>query len=163
MTARRHKENKQTPSISVESAAEELGNVFVSFCDEYPDTGSLLILSLYGQAVSQLQDLIESGRHPGINWKSPRAELTYNSDLSPEALIEQARGHVWFIEASDGELEHINETYPVIATVPSERGWEVQIVADSLDGFQGKPVEPNLEHAYVYFMENTPGQSWKEN
>jgi len=41
--------------------------------------------------------------------------------------------------------------------VPAEEGWEVHVVADSLNGYDGEPVEPNLEHAYVYFMESRAG------
>lgn len=83
-------------------------------------------------------------------------EVVFNE--APEKLIEKARGHAWLIEAMDSELESIKEKYPVIATVPSDKGWEVQVVADRLDGFPGKLIEPNLEHAYVYFMEYELGQ-----
>jgi len=72
---------------------------------------------------------------------------------APEKLIQEARGHVFQIEALDGDLEEIKEKYPVITTIPSENGWEVQVVADELKGFHGKEIDPNLEHAYVYRME----------
>jgi ABC-2 type transport system ATP-binding protein len=78
-------------------------------------------------------------------------EVIFND--SPEKLIEEARGHVFKIDAIDGELEHIKEKYPVIATIPSENGWEVQVVADELKDVSGVEIEPNLEHAYVYRME----------
>lgn len=71
----------------------------------------------------------------------------------PDDLVEQAKGHVWKIEAMDGELESIKEKYPVVTTIPSEKGWEVQIVAHKLDTYPGELLDPNLEHAYVYFME----------
>lgn len=79
-------------------------------------------------------------------------KVVYNG--SPDKLIEKARGHVWLIEAGDSELEKIKEKYPVISTIPSEKGWEVQVVSEKLDDYQGKPIEPNLEHAYVHFFEN---------
>lgn len=88
-------------------------------------------------------------------------EVVYNG--SPDHLIEKARGHVWLIEAQDSELEHINEKYPVISTIPSEKGWEVQVVSEKLNNYEGKQIEPNLEHAYVYFLENQLHQSWNEN
>jgi ABC-type multidrug transport system ATPase subunit len=74
---------------------------------------------------------------------------------SPEELVKRAEGHVWKIEALDSDLDKIKETYHVIATIPSEVGWDVEIVADQLDNNQyaGKLMRPNLEHAYVYFME----------
>ncbi len=77
--------------------------------------------------------------------------LVYNGP--PDGLIDMAKGHVWRIETFDSEMEEIKEKYPVIATIPSENGWEVEVVADKIDKYDGKIIEPNLEHAYVYFME----------
>ncbi len=77
--------------------------------------------------------------------------VIYNG--APDALLQRVKGHAWRIEADDRELEAIKERYPVISTIPAEHGWEVDIVAERLEGFGGTPVEPNLEHAYVYFME----------
>ncbi|HDY88091.1 MAG TPA: ABC transporter ATP-binding protein [bacterium] len=88
-------------------------------------------------------------------------KVAYNG--SPECLIEKARGHVWLIEAQDIELEHIKEKYPVISTIPSEKGWEVQVVSEKLEDYNGKQIEPNLEHAYVYFLESQLHQSFNEN
>jgi len=84
--------------------------------------------------------------------------LVFND--APDKLIEKATGHVWLIEAIDSELDTIKEKYPVISTVPAEGGWEVQVVADKLNEFPGKQIDPNLEHAYVYFMEYELGQAW---
>jgi ABC-2 type transport system ATP-binding protein len=80
-----------------------------------------------------------------------RGEVVFQGP--PENLIEQARGHTWLIEAGRKELDSIKADYPVVTSVPVDTGWEVQVVADRLDGFSGRPIEPNLEHAYVYFME----------
>lgn len=77
---------------------------------------------------------------------------------SPEQLVKQAEGHVWLIEATEREYLEINEKYPVISTIPIDGGWEVQIVANEINGYQAKPMEPNLEHAYVHFMENKLNQ-----
>ncbi|WP_297097988.1 ABC transporter ATP-binding protein [uncultured Draconibacterium sp.] len=77
---------------------------------------------------------------------------------SPEQLVKQAEGHVWLIEATEQEYLEINEKYPVISTIPIDGGWEVQVVANEIDGYQGKPMDPNLEHAYVHFMENKLNQ-----
>lgn len=72
---------------------------------------------------------------------------------APDALLERVKGHAWRVETDDRGLESIKERYPVISTIPAEQGWQVDVVAERLDGFDGVPVEPNLEHAYVYFME----------
>jgi len=78
-------------------------------------------------------------------------ELAYSG--SPDGLIEAVKGHAFRIEAFDTELDEIKEKYPVIATIPSENGWEVEVVADELKDYNGKEIDPNLEHAYVYYME----------
>jgi hypothetical protein len=52
----------------------------------------------------------------------------------------------------------INEKYPVISTIPVEGGWEVQVVSPEINGYLGRQIEPNLEHAYVHFMENKLNQ-----
>jgi len=80
-----------------------------------------------------------------------KGKLIFND--SPEKLIDEARGHVFRIDALDADLDHIKEQYPVIATIPSKNGWEVQVVADELKDVTGVEIEPNLEHAYVYRME----------
>jgi len=77
---------------------------------------------------------------------------------SPEQLVKEAEGHVWLIKATEREYLEINEKFPVISTIPAESGWEIQVVADSINGYYGHPIEPNLEHAYVYFMENKLNQ-----
>jgi ABC-2 type transport system ATP-binding protein len=77
---------------------------------------------------------------------------------SPEQLIREAEGNVWQIEATETEYLEINEKYPVISTIPIDGGWEVQVVAESINGFHGKQIAPNLEHAYVHFMENKLNQ-----
>ncbi len=73
---------------------------------------------------------------------------------SPEELIKQSKGNVWLIEATEAEYMEINEKYPVISTIPTDGGWEVQVVSPEINGYYGKQIEPNLEHAYVHFMEN---------
>ena len=90
-----------------------------------------------------------------------QGEVVFNQ--APDKLIEKAKGHVWQIEAIDSELDKIKEKYPVISTVPSEKGWEVQVVADKLEDFHGKLIDPNLEHAYVYYMEYELGQAWNDD
>jgi len=90
-----------------------------------------------------------------------KGELVYNR--SPEALISETKGHVWLVNANDFQLEKIKEKYPVISTVQGPNGWEVQIVTDKLNDLEGKPIEPNLEHAYVYYLEHKLGEKWVEN
>lgn len=72
---------------------------------------------------------------------------------SPEKLIEKAKGHVWQINTSGTDYDILKNNYPVISTIPTDDGWDVQFVADKVAGFNATQIEPTLEHAYVYFME----------
>ncbi|HQV33746.1 MAG TPA: ATP-binding cassette domain-containing protein, partial [Calditrichia bacterium] len=72
---------------------------------------------------------------------------------APAAFIEKARGFTFQITANDQELVKLKEQYPVIATLPGEKGWEVELVAEKAPGPGAREIAPSLEHAYVYFME----------
>ena len=81
-----------------------------------------------------------------------RGELKFEG--SPDDMIALANDKVWEIFVNDFELQDIKEKYPIISTIPSAGGgWDIQVVADEIDGFSGKSVPPNIEHAYVYFMD----------
>jgi ABC-type multidrug transport system ATPase subunit len=72
---------------------------------------------------------------------------------SPDEMIALARGKVWEVFVTDAEYEALKERYPVISTIPVEGGLEVQVVAEEVEGISCKGIEPNLEHAYVYYMD----------
>jgi len=89
-----------------------------------------------------------------------RGEMLYQG--TPSGLIEKARGNVWLIEVDDEGLAAVKERFPVVSTIPSGGGWEVQVVCANPDGFSGRQVEPSLEHAYVHILEsdqNLPAES----
>ncbi len=73
---------------------------------------------------------------------------------SPQEMLGQAEGKVWRVRVTGEELYEIDKRYPVISTIPSGSGWEVQVVADIVEGYNAELYPPNLEHAYVYYMEN---------
>lgn len=72
---------------------------------------------------------------------------------APQELIQRAQGHVWQVNASGVEYDLLKEKYAVISTIPTHQGWEVEVVGDEMTLDHAKEIEPNLEHAYVYFME----------
>jgi ABC-type multidrug transport system ATPase subunit len=78
---------------------------------------------------------------------------------SPEGMIDQVRGHVWQILLNDEEFDALKAKYPVVSTIPVEGKWEVQVIANDQPHPAAKVANPNLEHAYVYFMENEFGVS----
>lgn len=73
---------------------------------------------------------------------------------TPEEMLKQAEGKVWRIRVHGDELHEVDKRYPVISTIASGAGWEVQVVGDEIRGYEAELCPPNLEHAYVYFMEN---------
>ncbi len=81
-----------------------------------------------------------------------KGELVFSG--SPENLVKHAAGHVFKLNLSQYDYDRVKESYNVISTIPVEKGWEVQVVADSPPEFPAEEVTPNIEHAYVYFMEH---------
>jgi len=86
-----------------------------------------------------------------------KGNLEFNG--SPEELINKTRGHVWQVNTSGFEYEMLKEKYAIISTIPSEEGWEVQLVGNEINVGNAIEIEPNLEHAYVYFMEYLTSQN----
>jgi ABC-type multidrug transport system ATPase subunit len=82
---------------------------------------------------------------------------------SPDELIGMAKDNVWQIEATETEYQELQEKFPIISSIPNEVGWEVQVVSQSINGFAGVRIEPNLEHAYVNFVENELNKKWDAN
>jgi ABC-type multidrug transport system ATPase subunit len=81
-----------------------------------------------------------------------KGELVFSG--SPPELIKQSENHVFKLNLTPSEYEYVKEKYNVISTIPVETGWEVQIVSDDLPEFAYSDIVPNIEHAYVYFMEH---------
>ena len=73
---------------------------------------------------------------------------------TPDHLVKQAEGHVWRAEISPEMYEKLKTEVPIISTIPSGGGWEVQFVGDKPPEIEAVQVDPNLEHAYVHFMDN---------
>jgi len=81
-----------------------------------------------------------------------RGELVFSG--SPENLIKHAEGHVFKLHLTSNEYENVKERYNVISTIPVENGWEVQVVSDEVPEFNSVTIIPNIEHAYVFYMEH---------
>ena len=79
-------------------------------------------------------------------------ELVYNG--TPDKLVDLTRGYVWSAEVDQQQYDLLKVDYPIISTIPSGAGWEIQFVGDKPDGIDAREIMPNLEHAYVHFMEN---------
>ena len=81
-----------------------------------------------------------------------RGELVFSG--APENLVKNAEGHVFRLSLNPYDYEIAKEKYNVISTIPTETGWEVQIVSDEPPSFSSTQITANIEHAYVYFMEH---------
>jgi ABC-2 type transport system ATP-binding protein len=81
-----------------------------------------------------------------------KGELVFSG--SPENLVKNAEGHVFRLTLNPYDYEIVKEKYNVISTIPVEAGWEVQIVSDDVPEYPSETIIPNIEHAYVYFMEH---------
>ena len=116
---------------------------FRNILSELSQQDVIIILSTHivGDISSICQDLalLDEGR------------MQYNG--SPEELIKMAKGHVWQVNTSGTEYDILKDKYAVISTIPTDEGWEVQLVGKNIEAKHAIEIEPNLEHAYVYFME----------
>jgi ABC-type multidrug transport system ATPase subunit len=80
-----------------------------------------------------------------------KGEISFRG--SPEAMLKRAEGKVWRLCVNNDDYQAINQKYPIIATIPNGDMWDIQVVADKFDEYPAVNMPPNLEHAYVYFME----------
>jgi len=78
---------------------------------------------------------------------------------SPEGMIDKVRGHVWQVTLADDEFNTLKAKYPVVSTIPIDGKWEAQLISNDKPHPKAVNANPNLEHAYVYFMENELGVS----
>jgi ABC-type multidrug transport system ATPase subunit len=73
---------------------------------------------------------------------------------TPDQLVEQAKGQVWSAEVSQAVYDRMKTDYPIISTIPSGTGWEIQFVGERPEYIDARELAPNLEHAYVLYMES---------
>ena len=79
-------------------------------------------------------------------------KLVYNGP--PDQLVSEAKGYVWQAKVSQEQYENLKENVPIISTIPSGTGWEIQFVGEKPKEMEAEEMHPNLEHAYVHYMEN---------
>lgn len=84
-----------------------------------------------------------------------KGELRFSG--TPSDFMAQAQGHVFGISVDFDQMEAVKQKFNVITSIPSDNGYLLEVVVHNphlLNGYQAQPVLPNLEHAYVYFMES---------
>lgn len=72
---------------------------------------------------------------------------------SPEDLVSSAKGKIWQMTVNREDMDKVGNLFPVTTTIPVDEGWEIEVVTENPSPFSGVQIEPNLEHAYVYFMD----------
>jgi ABC-type multidrug transport system ATPase subunit len=81
-----------------------------------------------------------------------RGELRYQG--APEDLVRMVEGKSWSIIVDDAGFESVSRRFHIVTVVPEGDALRLRIVGDA-DPLPGaKPVPPNLEDAYVHFMES---------
>lgn len=125
---------------------------FRNLLSEVSENGVTIILSTH-----IVGDISSSCKHMAL---MDKGEVSFYG--SPKDMLARTEGKVWRIRVSSEELHEVDKHYPVISTIPSGKGWEVQVVADEVKGFDAQPYPPNLEHAYVYYMEGKQDFRLKE-
>ena len=78
---------------------------------------------------------------------------------APEGMIDQVKNHVWQVTVKDEDFTELKNKYPVVSTIPTEGQWETQVISMDKPHPEAFNIQPNLEHAYVFFMENELGIS----
>ncbi len=73
---------------------------------------------------------------------------------SPDEFVLKSKGKVWRASVGFDELKTLKDRYPVITTIPSVNGYEVELIAPDRPMEGAENIDPGLEHAYVCFMEN---------
>jgi ABC-2 type transport system ATP-binding protein len=76
---------------------------------------------------------------------------------TPETLLREVEGKVWEWIVPSTDLAELRHAYVVSGTVRSARGVEIRVVADERPDPQANIVEPRLEDAYLYCMQNGRG------
>ena len=75
-------------------------------------------------------------------------------DGAPDMLVANTKGYVWQASVSQEQYDQLKENFPIISTIPSGTGWEIQFVGEKPGDIEAEEIHPSLEHAYVHFMEN---------
>lgn len=80
----------------------------------------------------------------------------------PDTLVAKATGKVWQVLIDEADFSHIAAHMQVISTIPKQPHLLLRVVGDPIAGYDMQSVTPNLEDAYMYFMESEVGQRVEE-
>ena len=81
----------------------------------------------------------------------------------PANLISQAVGKVWQVLCTELDFPKIASRMQVISTVPKAPNLLLRVVGEPIPDYDMQSLSPNLEDAYMYFMESVVGQRVEED
>jgi radical SAM superfamily enzyme len=67
------------------------------------------------------------------------------------------------LRTTEEKLSGLKDNISIISMIVRHDHLEVRVVADEINGLPAEPVEPNLEDAYIYFMEIQTGMKLHED
>lgn len=79
-----------------------------------------------------------------------KGRLRYVGDI--EGMLNAVRGKVWELDASPDELPELRGTYIETGLIREGARLRIRVAANSVDRPGSRPVEPNLEDAYIWLM-----------
>ena len=71
----------------------------------------------------------------------------------PEALVAQARGHAWEYTVAEGGLADMRSRFAISSSLRRADGIRLRLVSAQSPGQGATPVEPDLEDAYLWLLE----------
>jgi ABC-type multidrug transport system ATPase subunit len=80
----------------------------------------------------------------------------------PQNLIAKATGMVWQMECEEIDFKVISEQMQIISSVNKGRHLLLRVLGEPVTGYDMQPAQPNLEDAYMYFVETAAGQKVSE-
>lgn len=76
----------------------------------------------------------------------------------PQDLVSKAANKVWQVECEESDFKTIADRMQIISSIPKERHLLLRVVGEPIPDFDMVPLSPNLEDAYMFFMESVGGE-----
>ncbi|MFQ5629443.1 MAG: hypothetical protein ACE5I1_11830 [bacterium] len=91
-----------------------------------------------------------------------KGEVVYNG--RPDKLISKAEGKVWQVKIEEADFSKVADKMQVISTINLGSRLLLRVVGEErANGYRMESVAPNLEDAYMYYMEAVAGERVDED
>jgi ABC-type multidrug transport system ATPase subunit len=75
------------------------------------------------------------------------------TNVTPTELLTSVEGKVWKMTIDSGRLAEIRNSYQVTSSSHRSGGTSVRVIADNRPGAHAEQAVPNMEDAYLWFMQ----------